>query len=39
MAHGRGHLEEEMTTEMGLWMVESRKDLTWDGTGATEWKA
>lgn len=34
MAHGKCHLEEEKTTGMGLWMMESKKGLTWDGIGA-----
>lgn len=39
VAHGRHSLGEENTTGMGLSVMESTKNLTWDGIGPVELRA
>lgn len=39
VARGRHYLEEEQTTRVGLWMMESTRSLTRDGIGAVKQKA
>lgn len=33
MVYGKCYLEEEKIIGMGLWMMESKKGLIWDGIG------